>query len=306
MSFFKKLNFMLRFNLYFVFNLRKQNKCFRNFDTPLILNPSQELVTELPPKKIWIYWQGNECNLVQTCVEKIKLFNPKFELYFLNQDSIKKYSQIDYDNYSQLTPQLKSDLIRLDLLTTYGGYWLDASILTFENLDWIQELITNHKTNSFGYYRRKNTIIPSYPVIETWLLATPPNQDFFKAWKNELIHVIERTPKAYIKHLKESLLDAQDYFQKIGRLEYLCAYVAAQRVMRNHLPSMTLINCDQNAFLLQTQFQWDKYKVLHALAIDKKPETMPKLIKLVGKERNLINKYYIKKRFKEDSLLDEL
>lgn len=54
----------------------------------------------------------------------------------------------------------------------------------------------------------------------------------------------------YLQEIKETEVNYQDLFQEIGRLEYLVAYVACQKVMRYHLPSMTLINCDKNAFFI--------------------------------------------------------
>lgn len=305
MSLIKKLVGVVQFNFSFLFNLQKKNQNFDNFNQILTLNQLPYSKHKRIPKKIWIYWQGTECLLVKKCVEKIKKFNPDFELYFLNQESLKQYSHIDYDALPKLTPQLKSDLIRLDLLCEHGGYWLDASILTFENLDWIQKLVDENHTLSFGYYRKKNTTIVEYPVIETWLLATPAQQDFFIAWKKELLKVIQQSPKHYIQNIKEHIPQPEQYFQKIGMLEYLCAYVAAQRIIRDHLPSITLINCDENAFFIQTQNRWNKYKIMQALAIDNRPETMPKLIKLVGKERSLINYYYVKGKFKTNSLLGQ-
>lgn len=306
MSLVKKLFRVIQFNFNFLFNIQKKNQDFDNFNQIITINPYSQKQSQPIPKKIWIYWQGAECYLVKKCVEKIKLLNPDYELNFLDQNSIQNFSQIDYDSLPKLTPQLKSDLIRLDLLTIHGGYWLDASILTYDNLNWIQSLIDHHQTTSFGYYRKKNTTIPEYPVIETWLLAAPPNQDFFQAWKNELLDVIQVTPHRYIQEIKKNVKHPEDFFQKIGMLEYLCAYVAAQRIMRDHPPSITLINCDENAFFIQTQNYWNKYKVLHDLAINQKPDKMPKLIKLVGKERNLINKYYLKNKFKTNSLLASL
>ncbi len=117
----------------------------------------------------------------------------------------------------------------------------------YESLDWIQDLVKKTQTNSLAYYRAKNTTIKTSPVLENWLLASAPKNPFFKYWFDELVTAIELTPKAYLQKLKETEADYQNLIQHIGRLEYLVAYVACQKVMRNHLPSMCLINCDKNA-----------------------------------------------------------
>ena len=82
------------------------------------------------------------------------------------------------------------------------------------------------------------------------------------------------------------------------------AYVACQKVMRNHLPSMCLINCDKNALYFQVKHQWVKEKVLIDMAIHYPPAEMPKLIKLAGKERKTLSHYYEKGMYLEGSLLD--
>ena len=127
---------------------------------------------------------------------------------------------------------------------------------------------------------------------------------FFKSWFEELFKAIELTPKVYIQQIKENKENYQDYFQEIGRLEYLVAYVACQKIMRTTLPSMTLINCDRNAFFYQVKNKWMKEKVLIDLALNYPPVEKPKLIKLAGKERGILSRYYSKKMYFNDSFID--
>ena len=67
---------------------------------------------------------------------------------------------------------------------------------------------------------------------------------------------------------------------------------------------MVLINCDKNAFFYQVSHQWMKEKVLIDMAINFAPNEAPKLIKLVGKERKILNKYYEESKYFPNSLLD--
>lgn len=306
MSFIKKIISIISFNLSFMLDRRKKLNDFDNFNEIIVLNAHTNNLSQEIPKKIWIYWEGKECVIVNHCVNKIRSLNPTYEIFFLNAQTISEFSNINFANLPKITPQLKSDLIRLDLLSNHGGFWLDASIITYESLDWIQNLVIENQTDSFGYYRKKNTLNFNYPVIETWLIATQKNNDFIKAWKHELLKAIELSPQRYIDYVKNNYSNYTDYFQKIGQPVYLCAYIAAQVIMREHSPSMTLINCDQGALRIQVEKRWKKHDVLYDLAIENKPEKMPKLIKLIGKERNLVNKYYLDKKYKPNSLLDEL
>lgn len=281
---------------------RGVNEAIDNEADLIVLNPIKQ--NAVIPKKIWMYWEGALSGFVKQCIEQVKQTNPDYEVHFLTPDTVKDFCDIDYERFQHATPQQKADLIRFELIYQHGGIWLDASTIIYESLDWIQELIRENRTSSFAYYRAKNTTITEFPVVENWLLASAAKNIFFKEWFNELAKAIEMSPKAYLQQLKQTEQQYQDLFQQIGRLEYLVAYVACQKVMRYHLPSMTLINCDKNALFFQVKHQWVKEKVLIDMAINYPPQEMPRLIKLAGKERKTLSHYYEKGMYLEGSLLD--
>ena len=278
------------------------NEAIDNYADILVLNPDEQ--DEIIPKIIWMYWEGKLPKFVQKCVENIKNKNPDYEVNFLTPDTVHSFCDIDYARLVHATPQQKADLIRFELIYQYGGIWLDASIIVYESLSWIQDLVIKYNTNCFAFYRAKNTINPKFPVLENWLLASTAKNIFFRQWFDELSSAIEMGPKAYIQQIKNSEVDAKDIFQEIGRLEYLVAYVAWQKVMRTPLPSMTLINCDKNAFFYQVKNKWMKEKVLIDMALNYPPSELPKLIKLAGKERGILSRYYDKGMYLKGTLLD--
>lgn len=202
------------------------------------------------------------------------------------------------------TPQQKADLLRFDLLYQHGGIWLDASIIVYENLDWIPELMQKNQTECFSYYRKKNTTNFDYPVLENWLLASVKNNVFFKHWYDELYLAIQQTPKSYVQNIRNTEKNSKDFFQRISNLEYLVAYVACQKILRHFFPSITLIDCDENAFYYQVKNRWVKEKILINMAINYPAEEYPKLIKLAGKERNYLCQYYNKGMYFKGSLID--
>lgn len=302
MKIFKKIFYLLKFYTMYSNKKRGVNPAIDNEADLIVLNPT--IPDAIIPKKIWMYWEGPLAGFVEKCVEQVKKTNPDYEVHFLTPDTVKNFCDIDFGRFPKATPQQKADLLRFELIYQYGGIWLDASTIVYESLDWIQALVKKTQTHSFAYYRAKNTTIKTFPVLENWLLASAAKNPFFKYWFDELVTAIELSPKAYLQKLKETEPDYQDLFQHIGRLEYLVAYVACQKVMRQHLPSMCLINCDKNALYFQVKHQWVKEKVLIDMAIHHPPAEMPKLIKLAGKERKTLSHYYEKGMYFEHSLLD--
>ena len=302
MKIFKKIFYLLKFYTLYSNKKREVNTAIDNEADLIVLNPT--IPDAVIPKKIWMYWEGPLAGFVEKCVEQVKKTNPDYEVHFLTPDTVKNFCDIDFGRFPKATPQQKADLLRFELIYQYGGIWLDASTIVYESLDWIQALVKKTQTHSFAYYRAKNTTIKTFPVLENWLLASAAKNPFFKYWFDELVIAIELSPKAYLQKLKETEHNYQDLFQHIGRLEYLVAYVACQKVMRQHLPSMCLINCDKNALYFQVKHQWVKEKVLIDMAIHHPPAEMPKLIKLAGKERKTLSHYYEKGMYLEGSLLD--
>ena len=286
----------------FSYKKREMNDAIDNYADMLVLNSNEQNL--IIPKIIWLYWEGELPLFVEKCVENIKNKNPTYEVNFLTPQTVHNFCNINDSHLKNATPQQKADLIRFDLIYQFGGIWLDASTIVYENLDWIQDIISKNKTNSFAYYRAKNTTNSQYPVLENWLLASTEKNIFFKKWFDELYLAIKFGPKAYIQQLKDTEENYQDLFQEIGRLEYLVAYVACQKIMRENFLSMTLINCDKNAFFYQVKNKWVKEHTLIDLAINYPPPELPKLIKLAGKERGILSQYYTKGMYNKGSLLD--
>ena len=286
----------------FSYKKREMNDAIDNYADMLVLNSNEQ--NSIIPKIIWMYWEGELPLFVEKCVENIKNKNPTYEVNFLTPQTVHNFCNINDSHLKNATPQQKADLIRFDLIYQFGGIWLDASTIVYENLDWIQDIISKNKTNSFAYYRAKNTTNSQYPVLENWLLASTEKNIFFIKWFDELYLAIKFGPKAYIQQLKDTEENYQDLFQEIGRLEYLVAYVACQKIMRENFLSMTLINCDKNAFFYQVKNKWVKEHTLIDLAINYPPPELPKLIKLAGKERGILSQYYTKGMYNKGSLLD--
>lgn len=256
------------------------------------------------PRIIWMFWEGEKPKLVEDCIQKVIDLHPEYEVNILDNSNIKKYCDIDFTKFTNLTSQQKSDLLRLDLLYNYGGYWLDASIILYESLDWIENLMLQNGSESFAFYRGMNTTIKEFPVLENWLLVSQKGSVFLKKWFNELEKALIMLPENYIDNIKKDNKDSDEIFQKIGNLQYLIAYVACQKIMRENTFNFTIINCDDNALFYQVKSKWIKQKILLIFATNVKNNQSPKLIKLPNKERNYLNKYYSRKCFLENTLLD--
>lgn len=87
-------------------------------------------------KKIWICWfQGleNAPILVKRCIQSVEKYMPNHDITILTSDNYKKYVEIPkhieekfrkgYISFAHF-----SDVLRVELLSKYGGYWIDSTI----------------------------------------------------------------------------------------------------------------------------------------------------------------------------------
>lgn len=99
-------------------------------------NPKQDLKTE---RIIWQYWgQGIDYDVLPGIVkigfDSIDKHSGDYTIIRLSDDSIAKYLDIPNEIYEKrdnglLKRAFFSDLLRVMLLATYGGIWLDATVL---------------------------------------------------------------------------------------------------------------------------------------------------------------------------------
>ena len=97
------------------------------------------------PKIIWILWyQGlSEAPvIVQKCVNSWIKLNPTWQVIVLSKDDLDEYIRLDLPEkkLASLPLAKRSNLIRLQLLSEYGGVWADATTLCVKPLDcWVYD-----------------------------------------------------------------------------------------------------------------------------------------------------------------------
>ncbi len=108
---------------------------FRNITFQETLPPSQST--------IWQFWDEDihlAPLIVRKCIESVKNLNPTRRHVILSNDSVNDYLQLPplilhkYKN-GVITPTHFSDIIRFGLLSKYGGFWIDSTVLVTGSID---------------------------------------------------------------------------------------------------------------------------------------------------------------------------
>ncbi|SYD58648.1 glycosyltransferase [Klebsiella pneumoniae] len=123
-------------------------------------------------KYIWVCWfQGIDeaPELVKHCINSIKTNAPsEYEVVILDDINIPNYvtfPAIVLEKYSSglISKAQLSDILRFNLLATYGGVWVDATIFCTKELSFITDA-------DFNKYWEKNNILIDYFLVDYLML----------------------------------------------------------------------------------------------------------------------------------------
>jgi len=93
------------------------------------------------PRVIYTFWEGPQSPVVQQCIRTWHHWAADWQIQMLDTQGALKLVRPEVlpADWGNLSIQLKSDLVRLEVLAARGGVWLDASVaLTSPLEEWVQ------------------------------------------------------------------------------------------------------------------------------------------------------------------------
>ena len=259
------------------------------------------------PKIIWGYWNTgiqNAPETVKKCIENWKRFNIGWTINILNDNNLQDY--VDPTIFSKIVVKKsythkKSDLIRLLLLQKYGGIWVDASIFFTESLDWVLKLQKDKNVDIVCYYLKRFTTDKKFPVLENWFIASTPNNEFLNLWLMDFVFYLYNDYKIYMKTVKALNINTQN----IDVPPYLTMHVSAQKIMQKHphlLSRIFAMSAEDDPFKYHCQYKWKMEKAFDDLMFQNHNEAVPKLVKMTGMHRRIVEKLLLTKSVNKNSL----
>ena len=116
-------------------------KCYQAYWEQYSLHSPQSDGISKYSNKIWIcWWQGldNAPEIVKVCTDSIKRHSKDYEVICITESNYNEYVQfpewIEYKRRRNIISRtIFSDLLRLTLLSQYGGIWLDSTFFCTDN-----------------------------------------------------------------------------------------------------------------------------------------------------------------------------
>lgn len=147
----------------------------------------------------WFQGEGNAPKIVKECIKSMREQFPNNELVVITKDNMKDYLEIpDYilDKWDNgiISNTHMSDILRVALLSKYGGLWLDSTVyctgdlkryvcdknnlFVFKNE---HKLIKSHNLSSWLIYSKPNhpIIVNTYKILQEYWRTSKKLEDYF-------------------------------------------------------------------------------------------------------------------------------
>lgn len=240
------------------------------------------------PKKTWTYWDNID-SIPPDIIDIINTRNKHLNGYdniLLTKSNIYDYIDIKEfpKNYNKLSIPAKTDWIRLYLLYTYGGIWMDASIIITKLHD-IDEIYNNCYKNKYelmAFYLEQRTINNDiYSFIESWFLIAPINSNVIKKWKKEFEHAVDIGFDEYFDEIKNNV-----NITNLGNTSYLTIHATIKKLITYDeidKNKIYLKKAEDDMFNIHTKCKWKRWCIADAL--NKNEHLKLKYVKLRGDDR---------------------
>jgi hypothetical protein len=304
------MKFKLKYSIRAYFNFLRQNTppfkgSIKHFIWGLAEKTDNQKTTV--PKIIWLYW--DEVNIssitVKLCVNLIKSLHKDYNIELISKSSLLNYLPDFPIELLKKPSNFVSDMVRLMVLEQHGGIYLDATVLLSKPINWALELQQTDQSEVVLYYTDENTREEKYPMVETWFIASLPQSNFIKAWREEYQKcILSLSPKKYYENNK--FLSLTNFPLDVN---YYASYMAGQIVMRESQQyRLSLLRAEDEGFIYGLGFKkkWDEMAMADALLFNQKTEQLPKLIKLIRFDRKCLDYYIERKFYKKNSWLGEI
>lgn len=255
------------------------------------------------PNVIWTYWHDPQKlpTIIQRCIDTWQINNPSYRVIILDNATIKKMFGLDlptmFPNVEKqpLNDEQKrarySDFARVLAMSSFGGFWMDSSIICTESLDWVHKVQKKTGAELVGFYS-PHTTNKNIPIMENWFFAAIPHSPFLNDWLAEIKYMASFDLESqYVDHIKQmKSFDLQGLEEALPYLVmHLCAAVVLQRNQWKY--KLELMDSKLGPFKYLDSAKWELPRSLENLCKEKELQTP--LVKMRGVERKYLDENHV-------------
>lgn len=226
------------------FKRKYYDKCTRE-------RPWEQLEKKANADTVWILWmQGleNAPELVLACIESVIRQLPDKKIVILDKENFKEYVSMPEDIIEKWERGIIgmahfSDLLRLEILIQYGGYWIDSTVLCTDN-------------SIFGYIEKEPLFMYSFYYFGFQAEIMELNNWFIYSYTNNNILCLMR---AFLYEYWRTRNRAKNYF--IFQI-FMTLAIDCYEEEYKKIPIVSQVNAHILASYIYDTFDENKYELL--------------------------------------------
>ena len=157
------------------------------------------------PKIVWIHWDTHDLpELCRLNMAQTRSVLHDWTVIFLTTADFLQMCLPPPEFYA-LSAQHKADFIRLWLLRKHGGVWMDISIILNQSINDIYDECVREQAELSGFYNKKTTRDPKYPVFENWFIMAPRDSRIIRLWYREYYKAVV---SGFVEYKREAKSEA--------------------------------------------------------------------------------------------------
>jgi hypothetical protein len=246
------------------------------------------------PKIVWTHWDSEDPpEAVKKTVDRMRKMLPDWEVNFITTDEyISKINQEEIPpGFGTLRVEHQADWIRLKLLKTYGGCWIDSGIILNTSINNLYRECVSTRADLLVFKILGTQSNPQYPIAENWFIMAPPQSPMISVWLEEYERAIKMGFKRYKDILRKEGVDLQKLMTKPEDV-YLTQHASYQKVIQQRMPpgaNVVYHVAEESMFKIHAKVcKWDKPCIWKKLKDVEYCKTIP-YIKLRGGDRKNVD-----------------
>lgn len=275
---------------------------------PVFSNTDASAVQTPPPVvPVWMFWNTTPLpEAVQLCWNNWCYWCARSEHRFVptlvTDANVAQFVDVTshpcFDAALCFGPEIRSDFIRLALLSCHGGIYLDATVIMTEPLDWV----LGKDKRGFGFFQAmfnpKNMNLGcDIPVIETSFLSAPPNHPFVAAWFERLLQLEGCSATSLRRMVRHTPKQAN-----LTNTYHFTYHALTQLLLETPLTEHGAYNLYDG---LQLKYMNYHHQSVAKLALQPRSDAeYGPLLKLIGRERRELTRLLLEDRVVPGSFVD--
>lgn len=246
------------------------------------------------PKIVWTHWDSDTPPpYVSKNIEKMKKVLPDWDVRMITTDQY--LSSINQEEippgFQNLKVEHQADWIRMKLLKTYGGCWIDSGIILNQSINSLYRDCASNRADLLVFKIKDFQTDPRYPIAENWFIMAPPESPMITLWLDEYEKAIRMGFKRYKRHIRDEGVDLQNLMKRSDDV-YLTQHGCYQKVIQQRMPPNAKVvyhPAEESMYKIHVKLcKWDKQCIQAKLQDVEYCKTLP-YIKLRGIDRKNLN-----------------